>query len=264
MSLQEAKSELLGAGLHQQSVDRMLEHYEAMQFHLQAGQYDEIGNDVGNFCENAANVVLSSMREPIRSNISFGQFMDDMENGVLNTSADRGLRLTIPRMLRSAYELRSTRDYVHTDLENPVNHADSQTAVEICSWVLADLIRIHGTPSHMDEIAGMIEDVTSPDIPFIDDYGDEPPLVLHDDITTGQEALIHMYFTNGQTLNADELIERIPGSNANSVKGALGRFKQNRDVRYDSDSGRAVLTAQGRQRARSILETEFDDADYVT
>lgn len=264
MSLQEAKSELLGAGLHQQSVERLLDYYEAMQFHLQAGEFDEIGNDVGNFCENAANVVLSSMGEQIRPNISFGDFMDDIENGVLNTNVDRGLRLTIPRMLRGAYELRSTRDYVHTDLENPVNHADSQTAVEICSWVLADLIRIHGNPSHMDEIAEMIENAISPDIPFIDDYGDEPPLVLHDDLTTGQEVLIHLYFADGQTLNADQLLERIPGSTPGSVRGALGAFTPGRVLRYDSDTGEAMLTAKGRQRARSILEKEFDDADFVT
>lgn len=264
MSLQEARTELLGAGLHQLSVERMLDHYEAMQFHLQAGEYDEIGNDVGNFCENAANVVLSSMGEGIRPNISFGDFMDDIENGVLNTSADRGLRLTIPRMLRSAYELRSTRDYVHTDLENPVNHADSQTSVEICSWVLADLIRIHGNQSNMDEIAKMIEDVTAPDIPFIDDYGNQPPLVLHDSLSTGQEILVHLYFADEQTLNADDLVERIPGSSPNSVRGSLGNYSASRAVRYDSDTGEARLTGMGQEKARTILESEFTDRDYVT
>lgn len=259
MSLQEAESELLGAGLDQESVERMMEHYEAMQFHLQAGEYDEIGNDVGNFCENAANVVLSSMGETIRPNINFGHFMDDIENGVLNTNVDRALRLTIPRMLRSAYELRSARDFVHTDLENPVNHADSQTAVEICSWVLAELIRLHGEEAHMDEISAMIEEAISPNIPFIDDYGDEPPLVLHDDLSTGQEVLIHLYFADGQTLNADELLERIPGSSPNSIRGALGSFSPSRVVRYDSNSGQAVLTAKGRKRARLILEKEFGE-----
>lgn len=258
MSLDSAKSILLDAGLHEDSVERLIDHYQRTQVNLSMKNYESVGNNVGNFCENAANLVLSSMGEPIRPRITIGKFVKQSVNGQLNTSVPKSLRVFIPNMIRAAYDIRNTRDTVHINLTTAVNHADAQTASEICSWILAELLRIHGDSDDMDELAKMIDEVVTPDIPFLDKRGG-PPLIMREGLSIRNESLIHLYFSENQELNAEELVSRIPGSTSKRVKGSLAQMKQKRLVRYFPETGEAILTHKGASLAQGIIDTEFEN-----
>lgn len=257
MTTEKIEKELLKAGLHQESTERMIDHYQKMRIHLLRGQYVEAGSHVGNYCENVANILLEQMGQGTQTSVKVGGFVDDCLSGKFGTSQPDAVRLTIPRILRGAYELRNSRDSVHVNLKVPVNHADTQAAVRLCSWILSELLRVYGTNGDMDDIAEMIESLSHPLSSYIDEH-EGHRLIQHTGLSTTEEVLLHLMNTTGET-DVEDLIEWIPDASPRSVKGALGRLKQDREVRYDKENGTAILTDLGRNRAAEIEEKYFED-----
>jgi hypothetical protein len=257
MSTEQIERELLNVGLHQQSTERMIEHYQKMRTHLLRGQYVEAGSHVGNFCENVANILLEQMGEGAQDSVKVGKFVDDCLCGKIGTSEPDAVRLTIPRVLRGAYELRNSRDSVHVNLEVPVNHADTQAAVRQCSWILSELLRVYGSNGDMDDIANLIESLSHPLSSYIDEH-DGHRLIQHTDLNTTEEVLLHLMNTTGE-VDVDDLVRWIPDASLQSVTGSLGSLKQKRQVRYDTDEHTAILTKLGREKAAEVEEKYFGD-----
>lgn len=165
MSLEKVRRELLDGGLHEESVERMLDHYQSMKTRLSEGEYDEAGTHIGNFCENMVNILRDQMGESIQNRPDLGTFVDQCVSGAIGTSEPNSIRLQIPRTLRAAYDIRNNRDSVHVHLEVPVNHADTQAGIAMCSWMLAEILRVYGASDDTDdmtEVGELIEKISEP------------------------------------------------------------------------------------------------------
>lgn len=165
MSLEKVREELLDGGLHEQSVKRLLDHYQSMQTRMREGEYDEAGTHIGNFCENMVNVLRDQMGEPVESRPNVGKFVNECTSGKFGTTELDSIRLQIPNMLRAAYDIRNNRDSVHVNLQVPVNHADTQTGIAMCSWMLAEVLRVYGTSTNtngMEEVGELIDELAQP------------------------------------------------------------------------------------------------------
>ncbi|MCO8254524.1 hypothetical protein NKF26_11995 [Haladaptatus sp. AB618] len=255
MTVDTIRNQLLETGLHEESVDRMLDHYEDMQFHLGNGSYVEAGAHIGNFCENLANVIRAETDVGIDPHISVGNFIDNITNGNYDTnSLEREIWLLIPRAMRPAYALRNQRDSVHVNLEIPVNHSDTQTAVRLCTWMLAEMVRVYGNEDDVDEIATMIDQLASPNTPYIDSYNGKR-LIMTRELDPTEEILVHLQAL-GSEIDADTLSGWIMNADAHSVKSRLGNLKQSRKVHYED--GVAKITPLGVEEAREIIEEHFD------
>lgn len=255
MSIETLKEEFLDAGFHEESTERALEHFQEMRVQLGRGNYVNAGAHVGNFCENVVNILRDQMGEGTESNVEVGTFVDHCTCGNIGNSEPREIRLTIPRMIRAAYELRNARDSVHVNLEVEVNHSDTQAAVRTCSWILAELLRAYGDEDDMDEIADLIEELARPLTPYIDEHNGDR-MIQHTELGVREEVLIHLHSSTGE-VDADDLVDWIPGEDSRSVKGALGRLKQDRKVWYDNDEGTARIASLGAEEAREIEAEHF-------
>ncbi|UIP00407.1 hypothetical protein Hbl1158_03315 [Halobaculum sp. CBA1158] len=165
MSLEKVEEELLEGGLHEESVDRLLDHYQAMQGRIKEGEYDEAGTHIGNFCENMVNILRDAMGESVESRPDLGTFVDHCLAGNIGTEEPDSIRLQVARVLRAAYDIRNTRDSVHVNLQVPVNHADTQAGIAMCSWMLAEVLRVYGDGDEADdmkEIGELIEELSEP------------------------------------------------------------------------------------------------------
>lgn len=255
MTLETIRSQLLEASLHEESVNRMLDHFEDMRFYLGNEDYVEAGAHVGNFCENMANVIRAETDAGIDPHIGVGNFIDNITNGHFDTDAlDREVRLLIPRAMRPAYDLRNQRDSVHVNLEIPVNHSDTQTAVRLCTWMLAELLRVYGDEDDIDEIASMIGKLASPNTPYIDSYNGKR-LIMSQDLDVEEELLVHLQAL-GTEVDADTLSEWVMGADAHTVKSRLGNLKQARKVHYED--GVAKITPRGIDEAEEIIAEHFE------
>lgn len=256
MSLEKIESELLDAGLHEESVNRLIEHYEDMRFYLGNQEYVEAGVHVGNFCENLANIILDETDQGAQSHVNLGNFVDDIVCGKYDTSDIAGeLRLTIPRALRAAYDIRNDRDSVHVNLKTPVGHSDTQAAVRLCSWMLAELVRIYGNEDHIDEVAAWIEELATPQTPYIDSH-EGKRIIMSRELSTNEEILVHLYAL-GSAADAETLTDWIPGADSQDVGGSLGSLKQARKVHYED--GTAKITSLGVEEAEKLVAEHFDD-----
>lgn len=261
MAVEKVRSELLAAGLNEESTNRMIEHYQDMRTYLSRNEFVEAGTHVGNFCENVANILLVEMGEPARPHISVGSFVNECINGQIGTDLPDEARLTIPRMMRAAYDIRNSRDSVHVNLEVSVNRADTQTAIRICSWILSELLRLYGNESEMDEIADLIDELSQPMTPYIDEYRGNR-MIQHTGLEVREEILLHL-LNEPSEVDADDLVEWIPGASSRQIKGTLSRLKQERKARYDSDRGMARITPRGAELARD-LESEYFEVSEST
>jgi hypothetical protein len=165
MSVETVKQELLEGGLHQESVERLLDHYQSMQDRIQEGEYDEAGTHIGNFCENIVNILRDEMGEGIEARPCVGTFVDHCLSGNIGTGEPDSIRLQVARVLRAAYDIRNTRDSVHVNLQVPVNHADTQAGTVMCSWMLAEVLRVYADGDEtddMEEIGKLIDELSEP------------------------------------------------------------------------------------------------------
>lgn len=165
MSLEKVRQELIEGGLHQQSVERLLEHYQSMQKRIKEGEYDEAGTHIGNFCENMVNILRDQMGESVQPRPSVGTFVNDCTSGNIGNSEPNNIRLQIPRTLRAAYDIRNNRDSVHVNLKVSVNLADTQAGIAMCSWMLAEILRVYGASEDTDDmtmVGTLIEELSEP------------------------------------------------------------------------------------------------------
>lgn len=165
MSLKKVKKELLKSGLHEESVERLLDHYQSMQGRIQEGEYDEAGTHIGNFCENMVNILLDAMGEPVETRPNVNGFVNGSTSGKFGTDEPKSIRVQVPNVIRAAYDIRNNRDSVHVNLQVPVNHADTQAGISMCSWMLAEILRVYGDGDETDdmaEIGALIEELSEP------------------------------------------------------------------------------------------------------
>lgn len=258
MTPEKLQEELISAGLHEESVERMLHHFEKMRFHLSNSSYREAQSHVGTFCENAANIIRVILGQDPLDSLKIGTFVNEVVSDKYGQNAPDEIRLTVPRFIRAAYDVRNDRDSVHMNLRVAVNKADTQAAVRICSWILAEFIRNYGDEDDMDKIAEMIENLADPIVPYVDQYKGVK-MVMSTDLDLGEEILVHLLSSTGEAIDANSIVKGIPGADGRKVKGSLGRMKQDRLVWYDPDSGKAKITPLGAEKAREIVAENFVD-----
>lgn len=256
MQVDDLSDELIAGGLDETLVNRLLQSYTSMRRHLRSEQYEEVGTHVGNFCETVVNICRIEMGEDVQDSVEMQAFVNRCLSDGFPESAPDEIRLTIPRIIRAAYQLRSTRDTVHSNLSIPVNHLDSRTAVQLCTWTLAELLRLFGPEEDIDAIARTIDDLARPMTPLIDEHNGRR-VIMDDSLETEEEILVHLHLAE-EEVSADDLAEWIIGVNKLSVTGSLGSLKSRRLVHYDN--GSAKITGLGDRRAIEILEDS--DVDF--
>lgn len=76
------------------------------------------------------------------------------------TSLPRGLRILIPRILPALYEIRNNRGVGHVGGDVDPNYMDSNAVLSMCSWIMAELIRVHHnlTTGQAQEIVDLLSE----------------------------------------------------------------------------------------------------------
>lgn len=86
----------------------------------------------------AKNSYASSPRKPR----NFVQACRGLEN---NAHVPRSFQILVPRMLPALYEVRNNRSVGHVGGDVDPNHMDSFVVLSLCSWIMAELVRVfHG------------------------------------------------------------------------------------------------------------------------
>ena len=263
MNNQEIIEQLVDGGLHERSVEGLLEHHRKMKIHLQTGDHEASGAHVGKFCENIANILNDLFLGGPESNPEVGTVVDTITSQNNEVNEPQSIRLTLTRILRATYEIRTRRNN-HVNLEVTVNHSDTQTAVRLCNWMLAELIRVYGLPDDMDEITDNIteeneqkleraskeiETLADPNYQSIDKFEDRM-LVASDSLTLEEEILALLYGDDGK-MTVEKIVKSIPDIQAVSVRSRLSKMQNDRKIIYENKE--AQLTSLGAKKAKDVI-----------
>jgi len=236
--------------LHRSSLENMIIHYKEMRIYYALNKPEEIGLHGGKFCEHAANLVLWILKKEIHDKPKIEEILQKIDKAQ-NNSTDDMIRITIPRMIRAAYEMRSKRDSVHVNREIKVNDIDARVLLAICGWILAEFLRAYGTKD-IKKAAELIDKISKVDIPLIDDYKDRK-LIMSPKFSVPEEVLIHL--TNMQVeVDVNDLVKWIPNLKINHLRTVLRQLKEKRFVYYEGDLTK--ITPLGTEETGRIIKSK--------
>jgi len=152
------------AGLQDSAVEKLVDEYAAMQTRLVEEEYEEVGVHIGRFCEALVQILSVELKQELPTKVKVSEFAHNLRENVGSGEPD-SIRYILSQMLLTAYTIRNNRDTVHIDLQNPVNRSDARTGVAVCSWMLAEITRVYGVDTEVDnpdEIADIINKLSKP------------------------------------------------------------------------------------------------------
>lgn len=98
----------------------------------------------GKFCEIVFTIIDGMASGTFASKPSKpNNIVDSCKKLENKTSLPRGLRILVPRLLPALYEIRNNRGVGHAGGDVDPNYMDSNAVLSMCSWIMAELIRVH-------------------------------------------------------------------------------------------------------------------------
>lgn len=161
--------------------------------------------DAGRFCEVVFCIVDGALAGNFPSTptkpANFVTACRALENRPPVAVGDRSLRILIPRLLPSLYEIRNNRDVGHVGGDVKPSQMDAAFVRGACAWIMAELVRIfHNTSTEVAQASvDLIAERTHPLVWELDGT----KRVLDPASKAWERALILLYATPGWTAIRD-------------------------------------------------------------
>jgi hypothetical protein len=155
----------------------------------------------------------------------------------------RSIRIQIPRMLISLYEIRNNRGVGHVGGEVDPNRMDATCVLYMTKWILADLIRVFhnvDVKSATEAVDSVVERIT-PQIWKVN----ERIRVLDTSLTMKDKTLLLLYNSSAPIKESD-LVVWIEHSNPSVYRrDVLRPLHKLKFIEYDADSGMVHISPVG-------------------
>jgi hypothetical protein len=163
----------------------------------------------------------------------------------------RSVRIQIPRMLISLYEVRNNRNVGHVGGDVDPNYMDAICVLQISKWIVGELIRVlHQMP--VEEAADLVDALAEREIPIVWKVG-EKLRVLDPKMSMKEKALILLHATPGSIAEAD-LVNWVEHSNPSVFRrDVLRPAHRARLLEYDDAAQTIQISPLGVEYAESIL-----------
>jgi hypothetical protein len=179
----------------------------------------------------------------------FDQEVKRLEN--LPASYSKTLRVHIPRVLLSMYDIRNSRGVGHPSGDVDPNLSDATLVATAADWVVAELLRIyHRVP--LDEAQAIVHGLVERRVPVVEMFGDFPK-VLRVDLSNPMKALLILYVRGEAGATSEQLGTwlRIPTKKARRI---LRRQDESALVHYSDGSDGARITRSGIEEVEARVD----------
>lgn len=171
-----------------------------------------------------------------------------------STRFSRSVRIQIPRMLIALYEIRNNRGVGHVGGDVDPNHMDSHIVLEMCKWILAELIRIFHNVS-VSEATNIVESLMEKTIPVIWEV-DGVYRVLNTTLSRKDQTLLLLYASSG--IHLSNLLKYIEYSNNSVFKtNVLSPLHNKRYLEYNKETDIVKISPKGIQYVEENLSLEL-------
>lgn len=173
------------------------------------------------------------------------------------TGIDDSLRIHVPRVLRSIYDIRNRRGVAHIPSGITANQSDAELILATVKWVIVEFIRLYHSSSH-DEVQQVVDNFVVWRPALVEVFEGEPRIVTDSDLSAPDKVLVLLYWHEPEKPTRRELGVWLRDLSSSNVTKALNRLT-NRNEIHVTQGARAYLTALGRVKARNLIAEHSPD-----
>ena len=248
-------------GVPGELVDRLREAYGELKENFYLGRHRPSELEGGHFAEAAIRILQwgTGGNPDGGSYTPVGTKLPPFDREVQRLASlpgtfDKSLRVYIPRVLLSIYDVRNTRGVGHLAGEINPNLADATLVATTCDWVMAELVRLfHGTS--IDEAQAIVDGLVERRLPVVEMFGDFPKVLLTE-LSNPKKTLVILYNRGRVGATSGQIGEwlRIEEKEARRI---LRRHDRKALVHYLDSEDRGILTRRGIVKVEAGYDPDF-------
>jgi len=248
--------ELLVPPFPTKNIAAALRHYTGIVSDYQAGRWEICLAKVGKLVEAVLKALYIRVGETLPSGRAFKA--DVIINGLAGKAQgtyDDSIRLVIPRACRFVYDIVSNRGGRHDPDDIDPNEMDASVAVPVCSWILADMVRVaqKGTVN-LEAAKALVDSLTKKRYPSIEEVDGRVYFYLRRP-TAPDVAILALNYQFPRRQSKQDLINTIVrhGFTLHNAQVAVQRI-----LRYVDNDGndKLRLLVPGVKKADEIMATK--------
>ena len=259
MNPREELAKLLEQAFVARHVKAVLAHYQGAIEEFQRGEWEGAISKAGKFIEAVLKALCAHTKIPVPTGRQFKVEKAIQELGQTQQGTyDDGIRLTIPRACRFAYDVASNRGGRHDPDEVDPNEMDATVLINLCAWVLAETIRFSQKGAiDSARVGHMISGLMAKRYPFIEEV--DGRIYFHAAKRSARDVgLVALWHRYPERMNRQEVADTIRrhGFKDSNVRAALSRLKL---VVDDDGNGNLRLLAPGVGHAEELIAAAKGD-----
>jgi hypothetical protein len=204
----------------------------------------------GRFCEivytvlhgHASGTYAASPAKP-------GNFVDACRQLEKNAGVPRSFQILIPRLLPALYEIRNNRNVGHVGGDVDPDFMDSSAVVSMCSWILAELVRVFHSIS-TEEAQAVVTELSERRLPLVWRSG-EIRRVLNPDLPLKSQVLL-LLASSATKVRAEELLKWTGYKGKPYFTRLLRQLHEARLIEFHEADGDVELLPPGAEMATNI------------
>jgi hypothetical protein len=168
-----------------------------------------------------------------------------------HSSLPRSLRILIPRILPSLYEIRNNRGVGHVGGDVDPNHMDCNVVIGICTWIMAELIRVlHSVTTQ--EAQKLVDTIVELRTPLVWEKN-SVKRVLDPNLSIKDQALI-LLASQTEELPADTLMSWLDYTNKQYFIKLLNQLHKTRYIEFDRVKKTILILPPGSKYVSKIFQ----------
>jgi hypothetical protein len=174
-----------------------------------------------------------------------------------NSHVPRSFQILIPRMLPALYEIRNNRNVGHVGGDVDPNHMDATAVLSMCSWVMAELVRVFHSLS-ITEAQEVVDSLVERRIPLVWKE-DDITTVLDPDLTLSDQILL-LIASSSTPVNVEELLGWTEYGDRGYFSRTVRQLHQKRFVYFSDNSKTVRLLPPGAKYVEQYLANRNENA----
>lgn len=183
----------------------LLAEYSQIVIHFMERRWTSAELSGGRFCEIVYTILDGHAKGAYPALPSKpANFVEACRRLESNSAVPRSFQILIPRLLPGLYEIRNNRNVGHVGGDVDPDAMDSSAVLSICSWILAELVRVfHGVSTI--EAQKIVDELSERRIPLVWKSGDLRR-VLRPELSLREQILLLLASTSGR-VHFDDLLK---------------------------------------------------------
>jgi hypothetical protein len=232
--------------------DPLIEEYNSIMQNYMERRWLPSELSGGKFCEIVYSIIDGMGENSYPAAPSKPRNMVDACRALENHSnLPRSLRILVPRILPSLYEIRNNRGVGHVGGDVDPNYMDSNAVSSICSWIMAELIRVTHSVS-TEEAQKLVDTLVELRTPIVWE-GNGVKRILDPEMSIKDQILVLTVSHVGE-LPVDTLMKWIDYTNRQYFNKLLGQLHRARMIEFDSNNKVVTILPPGSKYVSELLK----------